>query len=50
MTTAAPWAYLVLPTAVAALLGLVFRPAFVRVAARIGWLAVVLRVCSGRRF
>ena len=47
MTTAAPWAYLV-ATAVAGLLGLAFRPVFVRVVARIGWLAVVLAGLVGQ--
>ena len=47
LTAAAPWAYLV-ATAVAGLLGLVFRPALVRVVARIGWLAVVLAGLVGQ--
>jgi Type I phosphodiesterase / nucleotide pyrophosphatase/Mycobacterial 4 TMS phage holin, superfamily IV len=41
------WAYLA-ATAVAGLLGLVFRPVIVRVAARIGWLAVVLAGLVGQ--
>ena len=47
MTAAAPWAYVV-ATAVAGLLGLAFRPVFVRVVARIGWLAVVLAGLVGQ--
>jgi uncharacterized membrane protein YvlD (DUF360 family) len=42
-----PWAYFA-TTAVAALLGLVFRPALVLVAARIGWLAVILAGLVGQ--
>jgi uncharacterized membrane protein YvlD (DUF360 family) len=41
------WAYLV-ATAVAGVLGLVFRPALALVAARIGWLAVVLAGLLGQ--
>jgi hypothetical protein len=41
------WAYLA-ATAVAGLLGLVFRPVLVLVAARIGWLAVVLAGLVGQ--
>ena len=40
LTTQTPWAYLA-ATAVAGLLGLVFRPMLALVAARIGWVAVV---------
>lgn len=43
----APWVY-VATTAVAGLLGLVFRPVLVIVAARIGWLAVVLAGLVGQ--
>lgn len=41
LTAKSPWAYFG-ATAVAGLLGLVFRPVLVLLAARIGWLAVVL--------
>jgi uncharacterized membrane protein YvlD (DUF360 family) len=41
LTAKAPWAYFA-ATAVAGLLGLAFRPVLVLLAARIGWLAVVL--------
>jgi uncharacterized membrane protein YvlD (DUF360 family) len=47
LTAEAPWAYFA-ATAVAGLLGLVFRPLLVRVAARIGWLAVVLAGLVGQ--
>jgi len=47
LTAQASWVYLV-ATAVAGLLGLVFRPALVSVAARIGWLAVVLAGLVGQ--
>ncbi|HEX6758556.1 MAG TPA: phage holin family protein [Propionibacteriaceae bacterium] len=47
LTARTPWAYLG-ATAVAGLLGLVFRPVVVRVAARIGWLAVVLAGLVGQ--
>jgi uncharacterized membrane protein YvlD (DUF360 family) len=43
----APWTYFA-ATAVAGLLGLVFRPALVLVAARIGWLAVLLAGLAGQ--
>jgi uncharacterized membrane protein YvlD (DUF360 family) len=43
----APWTYFA-TTAVAGLLGLVFRPALVLVAARIGWLAVVFAGLVGQ--
>jgi uncharacterized membrane protein YvlD (DUF360 family) len=43
----APWTYFA-ATAVAGLLGLVFRPALVLVAARIGWLAVILAGLAGQ--
>ena len=47
LTTEAPWAYLV-AAAVAGLLGLVFRPLLALVAARIGWLTVVLAGLVGQ--
>jgi uncharacterized membrane protein YvlD (DUF360 family) len=47
LTAQAPWVYL-LATAVAGLLGLVFRPALALVAARIGWVAVVLAGLVGQ--
>jgi hypothetical protein len=47
LTAQAPWVY-VLATAVAGLLGLVFRPALAFVAARIGWVAVVLAGLVGQ--
>jgi uncharacterized membrane protein YvlD (DUF360 family) len=47
LTAQAPWVYLV-ATAVAGLLGLIFRPALVLVAARIGWLAIVLAGLVGQ--
>ena len=47
LTAQASWVYLV-ATAVAGVLGLVFRPALVSVAARIGWLAVVLAGLVGQ--
>ncbi|HKX15912.1 MAG TPA: phage holin family protein [Propionibacteriaceae bacterium] len=47
LTAQAPWVYLA-ATAVAGLLGLVFRPALVLVASRIGWLAVVLAGLVGQ--
>jgi hypothetical protein len=47
LTAEAPWAYFG-ATAVAGLLGLVFRPVLVLLAARIGWLAVVLAGLAGQ--
>ena len=47
LTAEAPWAYFA-ATAVAGLLGLVFRPVLVLLAARIGWLAVVLAGLVGQ--
>jgi uncharacterized membrane protein YvlD (DUF360 family) len=47
LTAQAPWVYFA-ATAVAGLLGLVFRPVLVIVAARIGWLAVVLAGLVGQ--
>jgi uncharacterized membrane protein YvlD (DUF360 family) len=47
LTTETPWAYLA-ATAVAGLLGLVFRPMLALVAARIGWVAVVLAGLVGQ--
>jgi uncharacterized membrane protein YvlD (DUF360 family) len=47
LTATAPWVYLV-ATAVAGLLGLIFRPVLVLVVARIGWLAVVLAGLIGQ--
>ena len=47
LTAQAPWVYFA-TTAVAGLLGLVFRPVLVIVAARIGWLAVVLAGLVGQ--
>ena len=47
LTAQAPWVYFA-ATAVAGLLGLVFRPALVRVATRIGWVAVVLAGLVGQ--
>ncbi|HEV2931088.1 MAG TPA: phage holin family protein, partial [Propionibacteriaceae bacterium] len=47
LTAQAPWAYLT-ATAVAGPLGLVYRPALVLVAARIGWVAVLLAGLVGQ--
>jgi hypothetical protein len=47
LTAQTPWVYFVV-TAVAGLLGLVFRPALALVAARIGWVAVVLAGLVGQ--
>jgi hypothetical protein len=47
LTAQAPWAYL-MATAVAGPLGLVYRPALVLVAARIGWVAVLLAGLVGQ--
>ena len=47
LTAEAPWAYFA-ATAVAGLLGLVFRPVLALLAARIGWLAVVLAGLVGQ--
>jgi uncharacterized membrane protein YvlD (DUF360 family) len=47
LTAEAPWAYFA-ATAVAGLLGLLFRPVLVLLAARIGWLAVVLAGLVGQ--
>ena len=47
LTAQALWVYFV-ATAVAALLGLVFRPVLVRAATRIGWVAVVLAGLVGQ--
>ena len=47
LTAEAWWAYFA-ATAVAGLLGLVFRPVLVLVASRIGWLAVVLAGLVGQ--
>jgi uncharacterized membrane protein YvlD (DUF360 family) len=47
LTAQAAWAYFA-AAAIAGLLGLVFRPVFVFVAARIGWLAVVLAGLVGQ--
>jgi uncharacterized membrane protein YvlD (DUF360 family) len=47
LTAQAAWTYFA-TTAVAGVLGLVFRPALVLVAARIGWLAVVLAGLVGQ--
>ncbi|MGH3338055.1 MAG: phage holin family protein, partial [Propionibacteriaceae bacterium] len=47
LTAQTPWVYFV-ATAVAGLLGLVFRPALALVAARIGWVAVVLAGLVGQ--
>ena len=49
LSAQAAWAYL-LATAVAGALGLVFRPALALVAARIGWLAVILAGLVGQAF
>lgn len=49
LTADAWWTYLAV-TAVAGLLGLVFRPLVVRAAARIGWLLVVLAGLVGQAF
>jgi hypothetical protein len=47
LTAQAPWVYFA-ATAVAGLLGLVFRPVLVRAATRIGWIAVVLAGLVGQ--
>ena len=47
LTAQAPWAYFA-ATAVAGLLGLVFRPVLVLVTSRIGWLAVVFAGLVGQ--
>ena len=47
LTAEAAWTYLA-ATAVAALLGLVFRPAVVLFAARTGWIAVVVAGLVGQ--
>jgi hypothetical protein len=47
LTAQTPWVYFVV-TAVAGMLGLVFRPALALVAARIGWVAVVLAGLVGQ--
>ena len=47
LTAKAPWAYFA-AAAVAGLLGLVFRPVLIVLAARIGWLAVVLAGLVGQ--
>ncbi len=47
LTAQAPWVYFA-ATAVAGLLGLVFRPVLVRVATRIGWVVVVLAGLVGQ--
>ena len=47
LTAQTPWAYIA-ATAVAGLLGLVFRPMLALVAARIGWVAVVLAGLVGQ--
>jgi Mycobacterial 4 TMS phage holin, superfamily IV/Type I phosphodiesterase / nucleotide pyrophosphatase len=47
LTAQAAWAYFATAT-IAGLLGLVFRPVFVLVAARIGWLAVVIAGLVGQ--